>query len=174
VEKPIHRVSSLFGSTFTSTTAQVELQQVTLVRVQKDIATLTTQINTVTDFLATLKGNIGDVNNELIDSHSRTAQLENRYLELKADIDLLNKPKPIPKPMGIKKPAVPEKPPAIVTLNSIRVQGDATWVSLRDGVESSPLLTLGDEWHGATLVTADPIKKEAQLLLNGISTRVKL
>jgi hypothetical protein len=62
----------------------------------------------------------------------------------------------------------------LVSLASIRIQGGELWVSLHEGFDSSPLLTLGDEWHGCKLMSADPVKKEAQLSINGVSTLVTL
>lgn len=151
-----------------------DAQQAELKNLQMFIGEHSKQLSTVSESVSLLNKKLSDMSNELIENNSRIAQLEVHSQELQADINLLNKPKPIPKPIAIEKPKLPEKPPVLISLLSIRIQGGSSWVSLREGVESSPLLVVGDEWHGAKLITADPIKKEAQFVINGSVTAVKL
>ena len=56
---------------------------------------------------------------------------------------------------------MPVIPPVVFSLRSLRVEGELAWVSLRDGLEISPLLTIGDEWRGCKIVSADLLKKES-------------
>ena len=151
-----------------------EAQQVELKGLQTLIEAYSGQLKVVSESVRLLNEKISDLSNELIENNSRTAQLETHSQELQADINLLNKPKPTQKPIVIEKPKIPEKPPVLISLLSIRIQGGSLWASLGDGTESSPLLAIGDEWHGAKLITADPIKKEAQFFINGAVTTVKL
>ncbi len=173
-DKPVEKLGSIFGGKSSSLSATLETQQIELHQLQKLLAQYSTQLSAVNGSVRSLTEQLSDFKNELINNGSRESQLERHYQELKADVDLLNKPKPIPKSIVIEKPKVPEKPPVLVSLISIRIQGGTSWISLREGSDSSPLLSVGDEWHGATLLAADPIKKEAQLFINGVSNVVKL
>ena len=173
-DKPVEKLASLFGGKSSSLSATLETQQTELHQLQKLLAQYSTQLGAVNESVRSLTEQLVDFKNELINQGSRASQLERHYQELKADVDLLNKPKPAPKPIAIEKPKVPEKPPVLVSLISIRIQGGTSWISLREGSEISPLLAVGDEWHGAKLLAADPIKKEAQLFINGASNVVKL
>ena len=174
VEKPVEKFVALFGGEITATMSVADAQQESISQVQKLIAQHSIQLNSIVESIKSLNEQLSDFKNELINNAGHEAQLERRYQELSADIELLKKPKLVPKLIVAAKPKEPAKPMLLVSLASIRIQGGELWVSLHEGFDSSPLLTLGDEWHGCKLIAADPRKKEVQLLINGVSTLVTL
>jgi septal ring factor EnvC (AmiA/AmiB activator) len=174
VERPVEKFVALFGSEITATMSVADAQQESISQVQKLIAQHSIQLNSIAGSIKLLNEQLNDYKNELINTTGHEAQLERRYHELSADIELLKKPKLAPKLIVSTKPKEPVKKVLSVSLASIRIQGGELWVSLHEGFDSSPLLTLGDEWHGCKLIAADPLKKEVQLLINGVSTLVTL
>jgi|GEM_PF-2173903 len=174
VDKPVEKFISLFGGSATATMSVADAQQTSLSQVQALIAQHSIQLKSIVVSVKSLNEQLNDFKNELINSTGHEAQLEHRYQELLADIELLKKPKLAPKLIVSTKPKEPVKQVLLVSLASIRIQGGEIWVSLHEGFDSSPLLTLGDEWHGYKFMSADPLKKEAQLSINGVSTLVTL
>jgi hypothetical protein len=174
VERPVEKFVALFGGEITASMSVADAQQESLSQVQVSIAQHSIQLNSIVESFKSLNEQLNDFKNELINNTGHEAQLEHRYQELSADIELLKKPKLAPKLIVSTKPKEPIKPVLLVSLASIRTQGGELWVSLHEGFDSSPLLTLGDEWHGCKLMSADPLKKEAQLSINGVSTLVTL
>lgn len=174
VERPVEKFVTFFSGKTTASMSVADAQQESLSQVQKLIAQHSTQLNSIAGSIKLLNEQLNNYKNELINSTGHEAQLERRYQELSADIELLKKPKLAPKLVVSTKPKEPVKPVLLVSLASIRTQGGELWVSLHEGFDSSPLLTLGDEWHGCKLISADPLKKEAQLSINGVSTLVTL
>jgi len=173
VDKPMDKVAFVLGQKPT-TKSVADTQQESLTELHALISQQSLQQASITDSIKVLNGKLTDINNELIESQSREAQLEQHYQELKADIELLKKPIPTPKSITAIKPKEPVKPVVLVSLLSIRIQGGITWISLSEGLDISPLLTVGDEWHGYKMVSADPFKKEAQLSVKGAITVVRL
>ena len=68
----------------------------------------------------------------------------------------------------------PPKPQIFVSLVSIRSQGGSQWVTLRDGLDVSPLIGVGDEWRAVKLISVDVNNKSAQIAINGTASVVKL
>ena len=174
VDRPLEKFTSLFGGSATATMSVADAQQASISQVQVLIAQHSIQLNSIAGSIKLLNEQLNDYKNEIINTTGHEAQLERRYHELSADIELLKKPKLAPKLIVSTKPKEPIKQVLLVSLASIRTQGGELWVSLHEGFDSSPLLTLGDEWHGCKLISADPLKKEAQLSINGVSTLVTL
>lgn len=78
---------------------------------------------------------------------------------------------------AIKKPVnVQPKPQVIVPINlvSIRSMSGTAYVSVREGLDSSDLLTPGDVWHGWTFVDADPTEKVAVFMVDGKRQELRL
>jgi hypothetical protein len=102
------------------------------------------------------------------------ASLERRYEEIINEINRLKIQRAAPKPIAITKPTEQPKPQIFVSLISIRHQGGSSWVTLREGLDTSPLMAINDEWRTVKLISADTNNKSAQLMINGTLTVVKL
>ena len=70
--------------------------------------------------------------------------------------------------------AKPENSPAHVLLVSVRNLGGLPYVSLRDGLDTSPLLAKGDVWREWELVDADPMRRRAIFTVRGKAMELSL
>lgn len=172
-DKPLTKIAALFGLQ-TKSDNNVDTQQLVIDQLNSTVISHTdlltqshTSIKAVGEYLADIKANVAEID-------SKVVSLERRYEEIVNEINRLKIQRAAPKPIAITKPKEQPKPQIFVSLVSIRHQGGNSWITLREGLDTSPLMAIGDEWRAVKLISADTNNKSAQLMINGTLTVVKL
>lgn len=172
-DKPLTKIAALFGLQ-TKPSNNVDAQQLVIDQLNSTVISHTdlltqshTSIKAVGEYLAEVKANVAEID-------SKVVSLERRYEEIVNEINRLKIQRAAPKPIAIAKPKELPKPQIFVSLVSIRHQGGSSWVTLREGFDTSPLMAINDEWRAVKLISTDTNNKSAQLMINGTITVVKL
>lgn len=172
-DRPFSNLASSFG--FKSKQPEQDTLQQTAIdqlneivaRHVNEIAQLNTSIKSLGEFVSDLKSSIAE-------NDSKITRLENRVAEAVNEINKLKIQRVTPKAVTAVKPKEPPKPQIFVSLVSIRSQGGSQWVTLRDGLDTSPLMAVGDEWRAVKLISTDINNKSAQIAVNGAVSVVRL
>lgn len=172
-DRPFSHLASSFGFK-SKQPAQDALQQIAIdqlndivARHVNEIAQLNTSIKSLGEFVSDLKSSI-------VENDSKITRLEARVEEAVNEINKFKIQRVTPKPVAVVKPKEPPKPQIFVSLVSIRSQGGSQWVTLRDGLDTSPLMAVGDEWRSVKLISTDINNKSAQIAVNGAVSVVRL
>lgn len=172
-DKPFSKVIAAFGLKNTIT-EQADSQQVAIEKTNTLIAQHSELIAKIDISIKAFGEYIADIKSSLAENDSKIKRLESGVEELANEINRLKVQRVTPKPITIVKPKEPVKPQIFVTLVSIRSQGGSLWVTLREGLDTSPLMAVGDEWRAVKVISADTNNKTAQVQINGTNTVIKL
>ncbi len=105
---------------------------------------------------------------------TRLTTLERFASDLSVKVDEQKKRAVIAQKAASQKPIEPPKPKVTVSVNSVRSINGTYWVSLRTPSESSPLLTLQDQWRGLKVLDVKYNQGVVVLLNNGITETVSI
>ncbi|GGY79104.1 hypothetical protein GCM10011613_24870 [Cellvibrio zantedeschiae] len=172
VDHPVQRIVAMFGGKKvdqTSEAAELQLQIETFRMSISEASRATDQAKTE---LRSVVQSLDGLRAQFTDIETRQTSLENSVAKINSKIEALNA-RPVPKPIAVK-PKEPVKPPVLVNVVSIRNQGGVVWASLREGLNTSNLLTVGDEWRGFKVVGIDPASRAVQVASNGTVLTVRL
>lgn len=172
-DKTVAKLGMAFGLKNTSEEL-ADKKQASLDRLNVLVAEHTDLIAQINISLRSINQYIGEVKNSLAENDARIARAERNIEEVALDITKSKIPRAASKPVAIAKPKAPPKPQIFISLLSIRSQGGSPWVTLREGLDTSPLMTIGDEWRTVKLVSADTNSRSAQISINGTVMVVKL
>lgn len=105
---------------------------------------------------------------------TRLTTLERFTSDLSLKVDEQKKRAVIAQKAVSQKPIETPKPKLTVSVNSVRSINGTYWVSLRTPSESSPLLTLQDQWRGLKVLDVKYNQGVVVLLNNGITETVSI
>lgn len=172
-DKPFKNIAATFGLAGKSPDQDTQ-QQIAIEQSNEIVGRHTGQIEQITASIKALGEYLSDVKTSIAETDTKIARLENRVEEAVNEINKFKVQRVTPKPVVAVKPKEPPKPQIFVSLVSIRSQGGGSWVTLREGLDTSPLMAAGDEWHSVKLIAADVNNKSAQIAINGTVSVVKL
>lgn len=130
--------------------------------------------------IADLKQNLAALQSDLDDKQSassvandklamRLTTLERFTSDLSLKVDDQKKRTVIAQKAAAQKPIETPKPTIPVSLNSVRSINGTYWISLRTASESSPLLTLQDQWRGLRVLEVNYQQGSVVLSNNGVT-----
>jgi uncharacterized small protein (DUF1192 family) len=172
-DKPLMKMATLFGIK-ANLSEPKNLEQIAIDHLTTRVAQHTDVIAQFNTLITSFGETVEELKNAFANNDSKVSELEGRVEQMVAEINKLKAQRVTSKPKNIVAPKAPPKPPILIALVSIRSQGGNGWASLREGLESSPLMAIGDEWHSVKLVSVDTNNKSVQLLINGSVTTVNL
>lgn len=105
---------------------------------------------------------------------TRLTTLERFASDLSVKVDEQKKRAVIAQKAVSQKPIETPKPKLTVSVNSVRSINGTYWVSLRTPSESSPLLTLQDQWRGLKVLDVKYNQGVVVLLNNGVTETVSI
>jgi uncharacterized small protein (DUF1192 family) len=172
-DKPLMKMATLFGIKVNLSEPK-NPEQIAIDHLTTRVAQHTDVIAQFNTLITSFGETVEELKNAFANNDSKVSELEGRVEQMVAEINKLKAQRVTSKPKHIVAPKAPPKPPIVIALVSIRSQGGNAWASLREGLESSPLMAIGDEWHSVKLVSVDTNNKSVQLLINGSVTTVNL
>lgn len=105
---------------------------------------------------------------------TRLTTLERFTSDLSLKVEEQKKRAVIAQKAALEKPKETPKPKITVSVNSVRSINGTYWVSLRTHSESSPLLTLQDQWRGLKILDVNYGKGLVVLSNNGVTETVSI
>lgn len=150
------------------------IQQTAIDQLGEIVGRHTQQIAQFESSIKSLGELVSDLKSTGIEIDSKISRLESRVEVAVNEINKFKQQRVTPKPVAVVKAKEPPKPQIFVSLVSIRSQGGSQWVTLRDGLDVSPLIGVGDEWRAVKLISVDVNNKSAQIAINGTASVVKL
>lgn len=172
VDHPIQKIGSLFSGKKTAEVSENSELKAQFDMLSSAVAEASHKAEQAANGLRTITQDIDNIRSHITEVDARQTNLENRVIQIDSKLEAINA-RPVPKPVVVK-PKEPIKMPVLVNVVSIRNQGGVIWASLREGLDTSPLLTVGDEWRSFKVVGIDPATRGVQIATNGTVTTVRL
>ncbi len=173
LDQPLSHLASTFGFKGAQP-KQDALQQIAIDQINENVARNVIEITQLNTSIKSFGEFASDLKSSIAESDSKIERLETRVEEAVNEINKFKIQRVTPKPVAVIKPKEPPKPQIFISLISIRSQGGNQWVTLRDGLDTSPLMAVGDEWRSVKLISTDINNKSAQIAVNGAVSVVRL
>lgn len=172
VEHPVQKIASMFGGKKIAGSSENAELKAQLEMLNSAIGDAARKAEVATNSVRNITQDIESIRTQIAEVESRQTNLENRVIQINSKVEAISA-RPVPKPVAVK-PKETIRPPVLVNIVSIRNQGGVLWASLREGLDTSPLLTVGDEWRAFKVLGIDQASRTVQIAANGTVNTVRL